>query len=95
MGQTELKGTIVNDLEQVDEDMLLIFRAMLDTYLEVRLKKAERYQHDYDAEGNLLDRDEVIAEMESINDRIDAGEEQTRPLEEVQNRIEKWLESSK
>lgn len=35
MGQMELKGTIIQDLDQVDDDMLRIFRAMLDTYLEV------------------------------------------------------------
>lgn len=95
MGKVELQGTIVQDLEYVDEDMLLIFRAMLDTYLEVRTKKKDRYPEDFDLQGNPLDRDEVIAEMEEINDRVDAGKEQTTPLKDVQNRIEQWLKNSK
>ncbi len=91
MSRVEVKDSIIENLEKVDEAMLLAVQRMLDTYLAAQAKDKDPYPEDYDLAGNRLDRDEIIQEVELINDRIDAGEEPEIPLEVVQNNLEKIL----
>jgi len=89
MGQLELKGTIIQDLDQVDEDMLMIFRAMLDTYLKVQTKKENSLLEDLDIDGNPTNLDE----LDEISDRMDKGEGIL--ADEVYEKAEQWLKNTK
>lgn len=94
MSRIEVKEAIIENLEKVDEVMLLAVQSMLDTYLAVHANKLNPYPKDYDKDGNLLNRSEMLERFEATNDRIDAGEEITTSLETVNEKIGQWLQDS-
>lgn len=94
MSRIEVQEAIIENLEKVDEVMLLAVQSMLDTYLAVHAKSPGHYLKDYDKDGNLLNRSEMLDRFEATNDRIDAGEEGTTSLETVNEKIGKWLRDS-
>ena len=86
-----MREAIDGKLDLVDEAMLTAINVLLDAHL---LRGEDDSWIDYDHDGNLMDRDTHIEELEAISDRMDR-EGGGIPAEEVHKKARAWLDSIK
>lgn len=99
MSKVEIKESIIDKLDQVDETMLLAVEQLLVTYVDAKSEAKETNGDDeivgYEVDGTPISKDALVSQLNQSDCLIDSGESDLIPMEDTFIKAKEWLTNTK